>query len=313
MKEGVYDLFKLINKLYYTLKMFELGNLTIILPNYSCDRNCPFCIAKNNKKFNDDKLVGFDKLSDIFKQLRKNDIKFERIVLSGNGEPSLYNLEDLRKVAKIIRDNNDLFDILRIHTSGNIFWEKEKFDLFNTLVSNVEFDVLRIAINPEKDMHILEYKRNYIQTETFKEAKKIKFDIALTKELESNTFSEELSKLLHNNSNIGIIRFKDLMIGENEESQQSQWVKDNKMSKIQFSELVSSLLSYYNCKSINELSLKSGIKIVFENTGNYPKDVVYSRGIIMDYAEKPLDISKLQEMALKVDNTKTLSYYDFYK
>ena len=32
--------------------MYKLGNLTIILPSYNCDRNCPFCIAKNNRKFN---------------------------------------------------------------------------------------------------------------------------------------------------------------------------------------------------------------------------------------------------------------------
>jgi len=32
--------------------MYRLGNLTIVLPSYKCDKACPFCIAKNNRKFN---------------------------------------------------------------------------------------------------------------------------------------------------------------------------------------------------------------------------------------------------------------------
>lgn len=290
--------------------MYKLGNLTIIFPSYSCDRSCPFCIAKNNRKFNGSKLGDFDELIEQLEQFRKNGISFERIVLSGNGEPSLYSLEELKRCARIIKDNEDLFDVLRVHTSGNIFWEKEKFDLFNELVSDVEFDVLRVAINSEKDMQVLEYNRDYTQAEEFKRAKRIKFDIGLTRELESDTLPEELEKLLQDNPNVGLIRFKNLMSGEHEESIQAKWVKGNRMSKDEFIKFATNLLSYYKCTSIDDLTSKSWKRIIFENSGNYPKDIVYSDGMIRDYTEKPIDISTLKRMALRVDNTKALSYDD---
>lgn len=291
--------------------MNKLGNLTIILPSYRCDRNCPFCIAKNNRKFNNVETNNFNKLSEQLEELRERGIRFERIVLSGNGEPSLYNLEKLEKYARIIKDKEDLFDALRIHTSGNIFWEKEKFDLFNDLIPNVEFDILRVAISPEKDMKVLGYSKDYTQTEEFKRAKKIQFDIALTKELENSTFPEKLEKLLHDNPNIGIIRLKSLMIGDHEESNQSKWVRDKKMSKNEFVNFARNLLLYYGCVSINDLTSKNGKRIIFENSGNYYKDVVFSDAMIRDYAENPLDINKLQKMALRVDNMRDVNYYEF--
>ena len=290
--------------------MYKLSNLTIVLPSYNCDRNCPFCIAKNNRKFNSNEKMSFSKLAEIFKQLRENNIRFERIVLSGNGEPSLYRLEELQELAKIIKENEDLFDILRIHTSGNIFFEKDKFDLFNELVPNVEFDTLRLAIDPEKDMQALEYARDYMQTEEFKKAKKVKFDLGLTRVLEKETLPVDLEKLLLDNPNVEVIRFKSLMSGENDNSKQAQWVKNNRISKTEFIELTKRILSFFGCKSLDLLTSKTGRRIAFENTGNYPKDVVFSNGLIRDYSEQPVSIDKLKEMSLRVDNTKALRYDD---
>lgn len=265
--------------------MYKLGNLTIVLPSYNCDKNCPFCIAKNNKKFNGEK-EDFVSLANQLKKLKENGFKFDRIVLSGNGEPSLYSIEELKEYAKIIKENEGLFDRLRVHTSGNIFWEKEKFELFNNLVSNVEFDVLRLAINASKDMRFLGYNRDYTQSELFKRAKKIKIDIALTKNLESEDFSELIEKLIDANNNIGIIRLKNLMSGENEQSKQATWVKKNKMMQKEFVCLASDLLEYCKATTINQLKTKNGTKIIIENSGNYIKDIVYSNGTLRDYSEK---------------------------
>lgn len=289
--------------------MYKLGNLTIILSSYNCDKNCPFCIAKNNRKFNNKE----ENLKNLVKQLelfRNNDIRFERVVLSGNGEPSLYDLEELKKHAIIFKDNEDLFDGLRVHTSGNIFFEKEKFELFNELISNVEFDVLRVDIDPMSDMQILGYNRDYMKTESFKRARKIKFDIGLTKLLLNDLFPSKLERMLNDNLNIRIIRFKDLMIGEREESVQAKWIKQNRMRKNEFFNFSKMFLSHFGYTSMNELNLENGSRIIFENSGNYPKDVVYSNGLIMDYSQRNLDIDILRKMALKVDNSKTLNYSD---
>lgn len=288
--------------------MEKLGNLTIILSSYSCNKNCPFCIAKNNKKFGsmeDD----FDALEKQLEVLRKNNIRFERFVLSGNGEPSLYNLEKLQECARIIKQNEDLFDRLRVHSSGNIFLEKEKFELFNNLVSDVEFDILRIAIDPKKDMKVLGYNQDYTKAESFKKAKRIKMDIGLTKELETNTFPQELERVLQEHPNIGLIRFKDLMSGEDEQSKQAIWVRENRMNKKEFLDFTNNLLSYYGIQKLKDLKSKNGVNIVLENTGNYTRDVVYNGGLIRDYKENPIDISILQIMATRVDNDRGLIYY----
>ena len=287
--------------------MYKLGNLTIVLPSYNCDKNCPFCIAKNNKKFKGEK-EDFVSLASQLKKLKENGIKFDRIVLSGNGEPSLYSIEELKEYAKIIKENEELFDTLRVHTSGNIFWEKEKFELFNNLVSNVEFDVLRLAVDASKDMGFLGYNRDYTQSELFKRVKKIKIDIGLTKNLESEGFSELIEKLIDNNNNIGIIRFKNLMSGENEQSKQATWVRENQMTKKEFMCFANDLLEYCKSTTINNLKTKNGTKIIIENSGNYLKDIVYSNGELRDYSEKKLDIKEMKNMSMKVDNTKELIY-----
>lgn len=287
--------------------MYKLGNFTIILSNYNCDRNCPFCIAKNNMKFNgDDK--NFENLNEILVLLRENNIKFERFVLSGNGEPSLYKMAELEKYAKIIKSNSDLFDTLRVHTSGNIFMEPKKFRLFNELVQNVEFDILRVAIDTNRDMEVLKYKSDYTNTEEFKQAKKIKFDIGLTRILETDTLPSVLDELLFNNTNIGLIRFKNLMSGENDESIQAKWVRDNRMSKENFLNLSKNIMNYCKCESFDKLRAKNGTKIVFENSGNYPKDIVYNNGVMKDYTEKVIDIPILRRMAVTLDNTRKLEY-----
>ncbi len=290
--------------------MYKLDNLTIIFPSYNCDRSCPFCIAKNNRKFNSDKSVDFDGLVNCLEEFRENGIHFGRIVLSGNGEPSLYSMEELEKCARIIKNNQDLFDALRVHTSGNIFWEKDKFDLFNDLVPDVEFDVLRVAINSERDMQILKYERDYTQTDEFKRAKGIRLDIGLTKELERYTLPEELERLLQDYPNIRLVKFKNLMSGEREESSQAKWVNGTRINKEEFVEFATHLLSYYGCTSMDDLISKSGKRIIFKKSGSYPKDIVYSDGVIRDYAENPLDILSIKKMAERVDNVNALGYFD---
>lgn len=288
--------------------MYKLGNLTIVLPSYRCDKACPFCIAKNNRKFNDSQTEHFTELSRILDEMRNNGIRFERIVLSGNGEPSLYEIETLQELAGVIKVHNDLFDTLRVHTSGNIFWEKDKFDLFNQLVDDVEFDMLRVAIDPKKDMEVLGYSRDYTQSSEFKRAKKIKFDIGLTGNLDRSSCAQDLEGLLHEHPNIDLIRFKNLMSGENEQSAQAAWVRENRMSKAEFMDFANGMLEYYSTRSLNGLKSTNGKRIVLENSGNYPRDVVFSNGIVMDYSERPIDIPTLRRMALTFDNTRTLRY-----
>lgn len=287
-----------------------LGNLTIILPSYKCDKNCPFCIAKNNRKFNYDE-ENFKALENQLKRLRENNIVFDKIVLSGNGEPSLYDLEILKKYAKIIKEHENYFNTLRIHTSGNIFFEPDKFNLFNNLVENTEFDVMRAAIDSEQDMNVLGYHRDYTRTSEFKKAKKVKIDIALTKELEDeDVFPEKLNQFTLVNPNVKLIRFKYLMTGDNPDSKQARWIINERMSKSDFVSFGNRLLEYYRCNKLNDLMSTNGTKILFEKCGNYTKDIIFNGGQLKDYNENPIRISNLQYMANIVDGKKDLTYND---
>lgn len=287
-----------------------LGNLTIVLPSYKCDKNCPFCIAKNNRKFNDEG-ENFKALEDQLKILRENNIVFDKVVLSGNGEPSLYDLETLKKYAKILKDHENYFNTLRIHTSGNIFFEPDKFNLFNNLTDNIEFDIMRAAIDSTQDMKTLGYQRDYTKTPEFKNAKRIKIDIALTKKLEDeNVFPKMLDQFILDNPNIKLIRFKYLMTGDNSDSKQAKWIISERMKKENFVSFGHKLLDYYNCSNLNDLMSSNGTKILFERCGNYAKDIIFNGGQLKDYNENPISISNLQYMANTVDESKDLTYND---
>ena len=80
------------------------------------------------------------------------------------------------------------------------------------------------------------------------------------------------------------------------------------MSKEEFLEFLRSMLSYYRCSSVDNLDLATDRVIKFENSGNYPRDAVFSKGIICDYSENPISISTLQNMASIVDKSKSLKY-----
>ncbi len=174
------------------------------------------------------------------------------------------------------------------------FWNTYSF---TKIIDTTDIDIaetLNIVKNHISNFTIRENNKN-IATKEFKQAKKIKFDIGLTKILETDIFPSVLDELLYNNTNIGLIRFKSLMVGESDGSIQSKWVMDNRMDKKTFLNLSRNIMNYYNSKTFDNLITKNGTKIVFENSGNYPKDVVYNNGVMKDYTEKVVDIYKLKK------------------
>ena len=66
----------------------ELGNLTLITTRNICNKNCPFCIAKSAGKIYNEIIESkdeFENFEGILQNLENNDIKFNRLVISGNG------------------------------------------------------------------------------------------------------------------------------------------------------------------------------------------------------------------------------------
>lgn len=57
-----------------------------------------------------------------------------------------------------------MFNGIRFHTSGNIFYDEEKFNLFNN-IENIEFNILRVSLNSKEDMKILGYNIKYYKND----------------------------------------------------------------------------------------------------------------------------------------------------
>lgn len=210
----------------------ELGNLTLITTRNVCNKNCPFCIAKSAGKIYNKATANIEEFHDfenILQKLDKKNIRFNRFVLSGNGEPSFYEYEHILTICKIYKKHINIFNGVRIHTSGNIFFDERKFNLFNEL-ENVEFDILRVSLDSKRDIQILEYDKDYTKTKSFKMAKNIKIDIALTNILEHENFVEELKKYIDKYPNIKNVRLKELLCGK-EDTSQTKWINDHRLDK----------------------------------------------------------------------------------
>lgn len=284
--DDIYDLvMQEFNKSY---KITYLNNLTLILGSYKCNKNCPYCIAKNNQKFQQNDSL--ENLNDILDELEKNGFKFRRFVLSGNGEPSKYTYEQLKFILFRLRSHPELFKSLRIHSSGNIFSELEKFDLFNSSELKTEFEILRISLDSKVDMKVLGYNINYLDTPEFRRSKNIKCDIALTDYLETENIKDKLEKFIVENPSISKIRLKKLMAGDFDNTEQARWVREHSLKDEEICKILDDLNLICNG---NVYTSENGF-IVYKPVGDYDKDLVINDGKIKDYRYQTYSVKKLR-------------------
>ena len=165
----------------------------------------------------------------------------------------------------------------------NIFFEDEKFVLFNDKYLKPEFEILRVAIDYDKDKSILGYNRNYLDANCFKKALNVKCDIAFTDYLEDNNLVRDLSNLLSFNHQISTVRFKKLMPGDSINTKQAKWVINHTLSDSKINDLFS--------------KVKHGVgnytSIVYDVTGNYNYDYVINCGQLQDYNYNKLSVHEL--------------------
>lgn len=281
----------------------ELGNLTLITTRNTCNRNCPFCIAKSTGKIYNEAVEHkneFLNFENILKNLENNNIRFNRFVISGNGEPSFYSIEEITFIIESIKRHIHMFNGVRLHTSGNIFYNEQKFNLFNN-IKNIEFDILRVSLNSKKDMKILRYDKDYTKTKLFKLAKKIKLDIALTNIIKYEKFAKELNEYVENYPNIKTIRLKELLEGK-EDTFQTKWIKEHKLEKEKIEIILKELLFDY------KFSSKSDEKVIYENQKNkliygasgdfknYKNDFIIFNNRLMKYNEEDITIKEIHKL-----------------
>lgn len=261
--------------------MNRYKNFIITLSSYACDKNCPYCIAKmNNLDFKPEKL---EKLEKDIADLKNEGHDFKSIVLSGNGEPSLYEVQFLKNVKNIV-EKADIFKTKRIQSSGNLFFDHEKFDLFKDWL----IEVTRVSKDFEKDSEILKYKKDYLETENFKKAN-IRMNIVLLKDNVKEVVKDISEYFTYPNINNIAIKFLDKSSNETE-TKQDKWINQYSVDYSNAYEIIQKLNQQFDYKGYefqNHIWETKGKKITMYVNENYNEDKTDEN--FMWYGDKRLD------------------------
>ena len=272
----------------------EFKELEIILSDFKCDKNCPYCTAKITKwdKVDDD----IYSLYMYVEQLKKNKVKFKYVTIGGNGEPTLHSYDKLKEIVELFDDYD--IPVKRVLTSGNIFRkeEKNKYELFK--IHNWYFEVTTTSIDKEKDMNRLGYSPYYFDTKEFKNSK-IRLNYVLLKD-NINTFVDEIKHFSKKYPNIETIAIKILNINTKTglvDNKYSKWIVENAVSKDKRNEIKEILDNNFNYKEglydTYSWELNNSCEIYFsykkEKYGLY--DLVYYGNKFIDYNLEEVKLS----------------------
>lgn len=126
-------------------------NYIYTLKSYECNKKCPYCITKILKRKEPEDL---DKLEIYLNSLKG---EYDDFILSGNGEPSLYTFSDLEYI-KTTAENSNKFKAFRVQTSGELFNQYDKLQLFKDWIKEIT------VISPieQVDQQFYDYKNSYL-------------------------------------------------------------------------------------------------------------------------------------------------------
>lgn len=203
-------------------KEFEL-----IISSFKCDKNCPYCTAKITKwpKVEDNLEI----LEDRLVYLKKKKINFKYFIFCGNGEPSLISLDKFKQIVDIT-DKINIFDEKRLQSSGNIFYEDEKLAYIK---DKFIIEITRVSLDSKKDMEILGYKRDYINSTNFKKAS-VRLNYVLMKNKSFKEYLEEIKKYIEIYPNIKTVSLKTLNLNTKSDcidNPYSKWIMENALTK----------------------------------------------------------------------------------
>ena len=275
-------------------KEFEL-----IPSSFKCDKNCPYCTAKITKwPVVDDKL---DLLEDRLNYLKMEGITFRYFIFCGNGEPSLHSYETIKKVVDATRKVN-IFDEKRFQSSGNIFYEDKKLDLIK---DDFIVEVTRVDIDSKKDMEILGYKRDYINSDNFKKAK-VRLNFVLMKNKSFEEDLEEIKNYIKRYPNIQTISLKTLNLNtkdDNIDNPYSKWIIDNALTKKDTDKILEFMNNNAEFKVKDEKFfdryewIYEGVPITFyiKKLDYGYSNIVYYGGELVDYHLNKIKLKKGEE------------------
>lgn len=203
-------------------KEFEL-----ILSSFKCNKNCPYCTAKITKwPMVDDKLEEFEQK---LQYLKDKDINFRYFIFCGNGEPSLHDFDTINKIVTATRNVN-IFEEKRFQSSGNIFFEKAKLNLIK---DDFIVEITRVDFDSSKDMQILGYNEDYINSPLFSQAD-VRLNYVLMKHKSFEDYLAEIKKYIDTYQNIKTVSLKTLNLNTLNgkiDNPYSQWIIQNALTK----------------------------------------------------------------------------------
>ncbi|MBO5179051.1 MAG: hypothetical protein J6B87_01720 [Clostridia bacterium] len=274
-------------------KEFEL-----ISSSFKCDKNCPYCTAKITKwPIVDNKI---DMLEEKLNYLKENGINFRYFIFSGNGEPSLIDIEEFKNVVNATRNVN-IFDEKRIQSSGNIFYDDEKF---NYIKDDFLVEITRVDVDSKKDMEILGYTRDYINSSNFKKAN-IRLNYVLMKDKAFEEYLEEIRKYIDKYPNVKTISLKTLNLNtmnDNIDNPYSKWIIENALTKKDADNIIENMSKNANFK-VKDLKFFDRYEWVYKEVPItfYVKKLDYGYSNIVYYGGRLVDY-KLNDIKLRKDN-----------
>ena len=268
----------------------------LIGSSFRCDKNCPYCTAKITRWPSVDNR--FELLEERLKQLRDNGISFRYFIFGGNGEPSLNSFEDFKTVIEATRKVN-IFDEKRLQSSGNIFYEDEKFNLIK---DDFIVEITRVSLDSQRDMEILGYKRDYINSDNFKRAN-IRLNYVLLKGKTFEECLEEIKQYIDKYPNIKTVSLKTLNPNTKDDTinnPYSKWILENALTKRD----TDSIVNYMNNNTQFVVSdevffdryewIYAGVPITFytKKLDYGYSNIVYYGGELVDYRLNKFKLKK---------------------
>lgn len=264
--------------------------------SFKCDKNCPYCTAKITKwPAVDNKL---DVLENKLTYLKNSNINFRYFIFCGNGEPSLLNYNDFEKVVKATRKVN-IFDEKRLQSSGNIFYEDDKLELIK---DDFIIEITRVSMDSKKDMEILGYKRDYINSENFKKAN-VRLNYVLLKNKKFEDCLEEIKQYIKKYPNIKTISLKTLNLNTRDDkidNPYSKWIIENALTKKDTDKIIK-FMSNNTKFVVSDEKFFDRYEWIYEDIPItfYAKkldygysNIVYYGGELVDYHLNKIDIKK---------------------
>lgn len=212
-------------------KDFEL-----ILPSFECNRDCPYCTAKITKW--ETRELDLDTFEKKLTELKQKGYNFKYFILCGNGEPSLYSVETLKKIFDSVQRHRSLFKYVRVQTSGNLFYETDKIEL---LPADTIIEITRVHDNFKKDSEVLKYKDDYTQLESFRTWKNIRLNMVVLKDATAESLIEQAELYCAKFDNIKTISIKTLNLNTKDgslDNKYSQWILKNAVARQECYQLI---------------------------------------------------------------------------